>query len=98
VWELPEIKPHVAEYLRHRLTRCGEMTCAESPVGVLQGQPGPRLIAFTVLWMAFYHQTKQRTAEFFSTLLEQTHCSTLTATMPSQMMAALRLSYGALAA
>ena len=36
VWELPEIKPIVTEYQRHRLCcpDCGEMTCAELPVGV----------------------------------------------------------------
>jgi hypothetical protein len=29
VWELPEIKPRVTEYQRHRLTcRCGIVTCA----------------------------------------------------------------------
>ena len=48
VWELPEIKPHVTEYQRHRLTCpcCGETTCAELPVGVPQGQSGPQLMAF----------------------------------------------------
>ena len=37
VWELPEIKPHVSEYQRHRLRcrDCGETTCAELPPGVL---------------------------------------------------------------
>ena len=54
VWELPEIEPHVTEYQRHRLTcpGCGETTCAELPVGVPQGQSGPRLMAFTALLMA----------------------------------------------
>jgi transposase len=49
VWELPEIKPHVTEYQRHRLTcrGCGASTCAELPPGVPQGQSGPRLIAFS---------------------------------------------------
>ena len=51
VWELPEIKPHVTEYQRHRLAcpACGETTCAELPCGVPQGQSGPRLMAFTAL-------------------------------------------------
>ena len=42
VWEVPEIKPHVTEYQRHRLTCpcCGETTCAELPPGVPQGQSG----------------------------------------------------------
>jgi transposase len=45
VWELPEIKPHVTEYQRHRLTSpcCSATTCATLPPGVLTGQPGPRL-------------------------------------------------------
>ena len=40
VWELPEIKPHVSEYQRHRLgcPACGETTCAELPAGVPQDQ------------------------------------------------------------
>ena len=48
VWELPEIKPLVTEYQRHRLRCpcCGETTCAELPLGVPQGQSGPRLMAF----------------------------------------------------
>ena len=43
VWELPQIKPHVTEYQLHRLEcHCGATTCAELPVGVPQGQSGPR--------------------------------------------------------
>jgi hypothetical protein len=69
VGELPEIKPHVTEYQRHRLCcpNCGETTCAELPVGVPQGQSGPRLMALTALLMAFYRQSKRRTAGFFGT-------------------------------
>ena len=65
VWELPEIKPRVDEYQRHRLVcrHCGETTCAELPAGVPQGQSGPRLMAFTALLMAYYRQSKRRTAE-----------------------------------
>lgn len=39
VWELPEIKPHVTEYQRHRLTCpcCGETTCADLPPGAPTG-------------------------------------------------------------
>lgn len=100
VWELPEIKPHVTEYQRHRLTCpcCGETTCAELPVGVPQGQSGPRLMAFTALLMAFYRQSKRRTAEFLSTLLGQPCCPSLTVKMQNQVTAALRPSYEALAA
>ena len=100
MWELPEIKPHVTEYQRHRLTCpcCGETTCAELPVGVPQGQSGPRLMAFTALLMAFYRQSKRRTAEFLSTLLGQPCCPALTVKIQNQVTAALRPSYEALAA
>ena len=100
VWELPEIKPHVTEYQQHRLTCpcCGETTCAELPVGVPQGQSGPRLLAFTALLMAFYRQSKRRTAEFLGTLLGQPCCPALTVKMQNQVTAALRPSYEALAA
>ena len=100
VWELPEIKPHVTEYQLHRLecTRCGETTCAKLPVGVPQGQSGPRLMAFTALLMAYYRQSKRRTAEFLSTLLGQPCCPALTVKMQNQVTAALRPSYEALAA
>ena len=64
VWELPQIKPLVIEYQQHRLTCacCGEQTCAALPPGVPVGQSGPRLIAFTVLLMAYFRQSKRRTA------------------------------------
>ena len=50
VFELPEIKPLVSEYQRHRLTcyECGESTCATLPMGVPEHQSGPRLTAFVV--------------------------------------------------
>jgi transposase len=52
VWELPEIKPSVTEYQRHRLIcRCGTVTCGALPAGVPTGQAGPRLIAFSGLLM-----------------------------------------------
>jgi transposase len=100
VWELPEIKPIVTEYQRHRLTCpcCGETTCAELPVGVPQGESGPRLMAFTALLMAFYRQSKRRTAEFLATLLGQPCCPALTVKIQNQVTAALRPSYEALAA
>jgi len=95
VWELPEIKPIVIEYQRHRLTCpcCGETTCAELPLGVPQGQSGPRLMAFTALLMAFYRQSKRRTAEFLSTLLGQPCCPALAVKMQNQVTAALRPLY-----
>jgi transposase len=100
VWELPEIKPLVTEYQRHRLScpACGETTCAALPPGVPEGQSGPRLMAFTALLMAYYRQSKRRTAEFLSTLLGQPCCPALTVKMQNQVTAALRPSYEALAA
>jgi transposase len=90
VWELPEIQPHVTEYQRHRLRCpcCGETTCAELPPGVPQGQSGPRLMAFTALLMAYYRQSKRRTAEFLSTLLGQPCSAALTVKMQTQVTAA----------
>jgi len=100
VWELPEIKPIVTEYQRHRLTCpcCGETTCAELPLGVPQGQSGPRLMALTALLMAFYRQSKRRTAEFLGALLGQPCCPALTVKIQNQVTEALRPSYEMLAA
>jgi transposase len=100
VWELPEIKPLVTEYQRHRLEcpACGETTCAELPCGVPQGQTGPRLMAFTALLMAYYRQSKRRTSEFLGTLLGQPCCPALTVKIENQVTAAVRPSYEALAA
>jgi len=100
VWELPEIEPLVTEYQRHRLCcpTCGETTCAELPVGVPQGQSGPRLMAFTGLLMAYYRQSKRRTAEFLSTLLGQPCSAALTVKMQTVVTAAVRPAYGELAA
>jgi len=100
VWELPEIKPHVTEYQRHRLTCpcCGETTCAELPPGVPEGQSGPRLMAFTALLMAYYRQSKRRTAEFLSTLLGQPCSAALTVKIQTQVTAAARPAYEELAA
>jgi transposase len=100
VWELPKIEPIVTEYQRHRLAcpRCGETTCAELPDGVPRGQSGPQLMALTALLMAFYRQSKRRTAEFLATLLGQPCCPALTVKIQNQVTEALRPSYEALAA
>ena len=99
VWELPEIKPHVVEYQRHRLACacCGDTTCADLPPGVPVGQSGPRLVAFTGLLMAYFRQSKRRTALFLETLLNQPCCPALTVKMQSQVTAALRPAYTELA-
>jgi transposase len=95
VWELPEIKPHVTEYQRHRLTCrcCGETTCAELPRGVPQGQSGPRLVAFSGLLMAYFRQSKRRTALFLESLLNQPCCAGLAVKMQQQVTQALRPPY-----
>jgi transposase len=100
VWELPEIKPIVTEYQRHRLacSCCGETTCAPLPSGVPSGQSGPRLLTFTALLMAHYRQSKRRTAEFLTTLLGQPCCPSLTVKIQKQVTAAARPTYDALAA
>jgi transposase len=76
VFELPEIKPIITEYQQHRLQCpcCSTATTAALPAGVPAGQSGPRLVAFTGLLMAYFRQSKRRTAEFLQTLLN-TPCS-----------------------
>ena len=100
VWELPQIKPHVTEYQRQRLTcqACGETTCAELPPGVPRGQSGPRLVAFTGLLMAYFRQSKRRTALFLEAILNQPCCPALTVKMQNQVTAGLRPAYDELVA
>jgi transposase len=100
VWELPDIKPLVTEYQRHRLACpcCGESTCAELPAGVPQGQSGPRLMAFTALLMAYYRQSKRRTAEFLTMLFGQPCSAALTVKIQNQVTAAARPAYEQLTA
>ena len=68
VWEVPEIKPSVTEYQLYRsdCDDCGETTCAKLPPGVPRGQSGPRLVAFAALLMAYFRQSKRRTALFLN--------------------------------
>ncbi|HEY7315587.1 MAG TPA: transposase [Gemmataceae bacterium] len=100
MWELPAIKPQVVEYQRHRLNcACyGETTCAALPPGVPRGQSGPWLVAFAGLLMAYFRQSKRRTALFLETLLNQPCCPALTLKMQAQVTAALRTAYEELAA
>jgi transposase len=99
VWELPEIKPVVTEYQRHRLTcRCGATTCADLPSGVPVGQSGPRLVALTGLLMAHFRQSKRRTGLFLESLLGQPCCAALAVKMQHQVTAALQPAYDALVA
>lgn len=72
VWELPDIRPVVTEYQRHRLTcRCGVATSGALPAGVPTGQAGPRLTAFAGLLMACFRQSKRRAALFLGVVLNQ---------------------------
>ena len=95
VWELPEIRPLVTEYQRHRLTCpcCSETTCAALPSGVPTGQSGPRLVAFSGLLMAYFRQSKRRTALFLEDLLDQPCCPALTVKMQNQVSEALAEPY-----
>jgi transposase len=99
VWELPEIKPLVTEYQRHRLACpcCADTTCAELPAGIPVGQSGPRLVAFAGLLMAYFRQSKRRTALFLEALLQQPCCPALAVKMQTQVTAALRPAYDELA-
>jgi len=100
VWELPVIRPEVIEYRRHRLVcpGCGTITCAALPPGVPESQSGPRLVAFAGLLMAFFRQSKRRTALFLETLLHQPCCPALTVKMQTQVTRALRPAYDELVA
>jgi len=95
VWELPEIKPDVTEYQRHRLSCpcCGETTCAPLPVGVPVGQSGPRLVAFTGLLMGHFRQSKRRAALFLEDLLGMPCCPALTVKMQNHVAASLKQPY-----
>lgn len=99
VWELPEIKPIVTEYQRHRLQcgRCGETTCAPLPVGVPCGQAGPRLIALTALLMGCFKQSKRRAALFLETILNQPCSPGWVVKLQNQATAALTPACGELA-
>ena len=67
-------------------------------MGVPLGQSGPRLMAFTALLMAYYRQSKRRTAEFLRTLLGQPCCPALTVKIENRVTEAVRPSYEELAA
>lgn len=99
VWELPEIKPHVTEYQRHRLTCrcCGETTCARLPLGVPSSQAGPRLVALTALLMGCFKQSKRRVALFLEQVLDQPCSPGWVVKLQNQATAALCPAYQELA-
>jgi transposase len=99
VWELPEIKPLVTEYQRHRLLcGCGTTTCGELPPGVSTGQAGPRLVALTALLMGCFRQSKRRVALFLEQILNQPCSHGWVVKLQNQATAALRPAYEELAA
>jgi transposase len=99
VWELPEIKPIVTEYQRHRLVcSCGCSTCAELPAGVPTGQAGPRLIAFAGLLMACFRQSKRRAAQFMSMILNQPASPAWLVLLQNRAAAAVQPAYDELVA
>lgn len=100
VWELPEVKPHVTEYRRHRLACrcCGTTTCGELPPGVGTGTAGPRLVALVALLMGCYRQSKRRTALFLEQILGQPCSPGWVVKLQNQATAAVRPAYDELAA
>jgi transposase len=100
VWELPEIRPHVTEYQRHRLAcrRCGETTCGQLPPGVPASQAGPRLVALTALLMGCFKQSKRRVALFLEQVLDQPCSPGWVVKLQTQATEALVPAYEELAA
>lgn len=98
VWELPEIRPAVTEYQRHRLACvCGCSTCGEMPAGVPAGQAGPRLIAFAGLLMACFRQSKRRAAQFLGAILNQPASAGWMVLLQNRCSEAVRPAYDDLA-
>ena len=95
VFELPEIKPIITEYQQHRLgcPCCGVSTTATLPDGVPKGQTGPRLVAFTALLMAYFRQSKRRTALFLEALCNIPCSASLTVKLQNITTKALRGCY-----
>jgi transposase len=98
VWELPEVRPVVTEYQRHRLVcRCGCATCGDLPAGVPAGQAGPRLLAFSALLMACFRQSKRRAAAFLGLILQQPASCGWMAALQSRAAEAVQPAYDELA-
>ena len=100
VWEIPEIKPLVTEYQRHRLIcpYCQQSTCAELPAGVPLSQAGPRLVALTALLMGCFKQSKRRVALFLEQVLNQPCSPGWVVKLQDQATTALKPAYEELAA
>ena len=99
MWDIPEIKPLVTEYQRHRLTcGCGVSTCGELPPGVPHGQAGPKLIALVAMLMGCFKQSKRRVALFVEQVLNQPCSPAWVVKLQNQATAALRPAYDELVA
>lgn len=100
VWDIPEIKPLVTEYQRHRLTcsGCGISTCGELPAGVPHGQAGPKLIALVAMLMGCFKQSKRRVALFVEQVLNQPCSPAWVVKLQNQATAALRPAWDELTA
>ena len=99
VYEIPEIKPLVTEYQRHRLACpcCQKSTCAQLPAGVPQSQAGPRLVAFVALLMGCFKQSKRRVALFMEQIFNQPCSIGWVVKLQIQATAALTPAYEELA-
>jgi transposase len=99
VWDIPEIKPLVTEYQRHRLTClcCQESTCAQLPAGVPASQGGARLVALVTLLMGCFRQSKRRVALFLDSVLHQPCSPGWVVKLQQQATAALTPVYKELA-
>ena len=95
VWDIPEIKPLVTEYQRHRLTCscCGTTTCGELPVGVPIGQTGPGLAALVTLLMVCFRLSKRRVSLFCKLLLNAPICPATVVKLQNIATAATRPAY-----
>lgn len=91
VSELPLVQPIVTEYQLSRLhcPRCCITTRAKLPTGVPKGAYGPRLIALSGLLMAHFRQSKRKTAEFLSDLLNIPCSPSMTVKMQNVVSQAL---------
>lgn len=70
VWEWPDIKPDVFEWLLHELTckRCGAKTRAALPPGVPRVGFGPRLVAVIALLSGAYRLSKRLVVDLLGNL------------------------------
>lgn len=100
VWELPEIRPIVTEYQRHRLACpcCRAITCAELPPGVPSGQSGARLTATVAVLLAGCRQSKRKAAWLCQTLFGIPCSPGLVVKLQNTARHALRSTYESLRA